>query len=508
MKIDRIEVCRTIGFLGAALILAGWVRYTVQETMTPVSKWFMISGAVLLVLALGAGIREVIAAFRTRSGRLSTNAAFLGLGVILILGLLNFLGVRHVKRFDWTEEKLYTLSDQTKKVVSGLNKDVRVIRFDKPQGRDALRDRIEEYRRLNRRVSFETVDPQERPDVAKQFAVRRMGELVVSSSGRIEHLDAEDEQALTNAILKVTREVAKVVCFVEGHGEKSISASEATGFSGVEKALQGENYKTQAINLVESKQVPAECTVVVVAGPRTSFFPQETEMLTHYLDGGGKAMLLLDPQTDPKLDALLASWNIALGNNVALDVSGMGQMIGAGPAVPLVVHYGEHAVTQGLERQMTFFPLARTVKTADQKNAEERVTELLFTSPQSYAKNNLNPKEKEVRFEEGKDDKGPLSLGAAAQKSLEGKSARLVVIGNSNFAANAYFGIQRNGDLFQNAVNWLALDEDLISIRPKAPANRRVTLSVAQQNMFFWFSVVVMPGIVLFSGLALWWKRR
>jgi ABC-type uncharacterized transport system involved in gliding motility auxiliary subunit len=81
-------------------------------------------------------------------------------------------------------------------------------------------------------------------------------------------------------------------------------------------------------------------------------------------------------------------------------------------------------------------------------------------------------------------------------------------VGNSSFADNAYFKMQRNGDLFLNTVNWLALDENLISIRPKSPTNRRLTFTAAQQTLFYWFSLVFLPGIVIVTGGVLWWKRR
>jgi ABC-type uncharacterized transport system involved in gliding motility auxiliary subunit len=88
------------------------------------------------------------------------------------------------------------------------------------------------------------------------------------------------------------------------------------------------------------------------------------------------------------------------------------------------------------------------------------------------------------------------------------KSARLVVIGDSDFAANQGVGLQHNGDLFFNTINWLAEDENLISIRPKTMTNRRVTLTEAQSTALKWFDLFLLPGLVIFSGIYIWWKRR
>jgi ABC-type uncharacterized transport system involved in gliding motility auxiliary subunit len=280
MKLDRREIFKNIIYFGGALLLAGLVRYSVQEMVTTPTKWILIAGGVLLAAGIAGNFRGVIGFFGSRTGKLGTNTAVLSLAVIGILAVVNFLGYRHPKRFDWTAEKLYTLSDQTQKVVTALKKDVRVIHFDKNQGGDSLRDFVADYRHLSRRLSYELVDPQEHADLARQFAARRMGDVVVTSGGRTEHLEDISEQTLTNAILKVTRDTAKSVCVVEGHGELSIESSEPGGFSGAEKALQGENFAVKPVNLVRAGQVPAECSAVIVAGPKNAFFPPEAEALT------------------------------------------------------------------------------------------------------------------------------------------------------------------------------------------------------------------------------------
>jgi ABC-type uncharacterized transport system involved in gliding motility auxiliary subunit len=214
----------------------------------------------------------------------------------------------------------------------------------------------------------------------------------------------------------------------------------------------------------------------------------------------------VDPDTNPNLDEIFAAWNVAVGKDTVLDVSGYGRLIGTGPGVPLVMSYGAHAITKNFGRSMTIFPMARSVKTGSNAQAAGQVSELLMTSPESWAETDL--KSGKAKFDEGKDTKGPVSLGVAASKKLGEKEARLVVIGDSDFASNRYLGAQRNGDLFFNSINWLAQDEALISIRPKSPANRRVNLTRSQQNMFFWFSIVLLPGAVIAAGFFVWWKRR
>lgn len=515
MKFDRQEIFRTAATLGAALLLAAWLRFEIQGELLRFSKWLMIVGGVLLVVGLAFNYRSLLAYFSRRSSKLGANVVLLALGVLAILALLNFLGYRHHKRFDLTAEKLYTPSDQTKKIVGGLKQDVDVIQFAKtPDPR--LRQVAEEYSNLNHRIHYRAVDPHEHLDLAKKYQVTRMGEVVVAAGEKTEKVGGEfgatvGEQDLTPAILKVTSGGTKTICFIEGHGEKSVSETGAHGLSEVGAELKKETYETKSVNLVRENAVPSDCSVVVDAGPTTAWFSQEVEILSKYLDGGGKALVLVDPDTDPKMDQIFQAWNIDVGKNIVIDASGVGRLFGIGPGAPLVVDYGASPITRNFENTMTFFYLARTVSIADRAKGQPQSVELLKTSPRSFTKPEI-PKSGEVRFDPKTDKSGPLSLGVAGEKKAgEGdaaKDARLVVIGDSDFASNQWQGLQRNGDLFLNAVNWLSEEENLISIRPKQATNRRLTVTESQQRGVLIFSLFLLPAIVVFAGGYIWWKRR
>jgi ABC-type uncharacterized transport system involved in gliding motility auxiliary subunit len=507
-RFDLPEIFRTIGALGGTMVLAGGIRYSIQGELLLTSRILLIAGGVFLLAGIAFNYRAILAFFSKRSSKLGTNTAAMALAVVAILGLANFLGYKHHKRFDWTTEKLFTLSDQTRRIVAGVTKDVKIIRFAKTPDAE-LADRIAEYTNLNHRVSYQAIDPQERPELAKQYGVARMGQVIVTSGDHTERLEETGEQDITSAILKVTRETVKTICFVEGHGEKSIDANAGNGYSAVAGELKKENYQVKSVNLVSENEVPADCTVLVDAGPTKGLFAQEAAAVGKYLDAGGKVLLLLDPDTNANLDDVLRAWNIAVGNNVVIDASGVGRLFGTGPAVPLVVDYGTHAITRNFERSMSFFPLARTVSLADRTKPEPSAVELLKTSPRSFAVTDLAElKSGKIQLDPKKDQAGPLSLGVAAERKVGDKDARLVVIGDSDFASNQWAGLQRNGDIFVNAINWLAQDENLISIRPKSPTNRRVTLSEGQQKGLFWFSLALLPGLVIAAGVYIWWRRR
>ena len=507
MKWTRNEWAEIIGSMGLAALVGGYVRYSLQGELLLASKILLIGGGVLILAAIVVGFGGIVKFFSRRSSQLGTNTTILTIAVIIILGLVNFVGFRHHKRFDLTTEKLFTLSDQTKKIVGGLKSDVNIARFAKvpdPQ----LNDLMAEYRNLSEHIKFENVDPTEKPDVAKEFGATHMGDVIVESGSRKQPLEAGtegniSEQDVTSAILKVTRNKVKTVCFVTGHNEKSLTDEGAEGYSNVDQGLKREGYETKSVNLVTEGGVPPTCDVTVIAGPKQPLFVQEAVMVGKYMDDGGKALIEVDPQTDPQLENVFHAWNIDVGSNVVVDASGVGRLFGTGPETPLVVDYGESPITKKLQGGMTFFQLARTVTIADKSKSDPVAVELLKTSPRSFTIPKLV---REVRFDPK--TAGPLSLGVAANRTEGNKTARLVVIGNSSFAENQWIGLQHNGDLFFNAVDWLAQDENLISIRPKSATSRHIVLTEAQAASLRWIEMFFLPGIVILVGISIWWKRR
>jgi len=186
-----------------------------------------------------------------------------------------------------------------------------------------------------------------------------------------------------------------------------------------------------------------------------------------------------------------------------IDTSGIGQVFGLGPEVPLVASYESHPIVNQMKDAATAFPIARTL---DVKNGDKTtVTKLFATSDNSFATSDLSSGT--IKIDPKKDKKGPLTLAAAGSFSGSA-SGRFVVVGSSLWCGNNYIRFNGNRDLFLNMINWLTADEDLISIRPKAPEDRPLNATPQKVNMLFWLSVVIFPlGVVAF-GMVTWWKRR
>src|SRR5690348_13055111 len=223
IKLDWKRERRWLASFGLALAAAGLVRYSTQGELTRLSEILLIGGAVLFLAGVVLSYREIIGFFSVRSSQLGANALTITVLVLVVLGLVNFLGYRHKKRVDLTSEKLYTLSDQSRRTVADLKKDVDVIRFARTPDQ-TFKDLAAEYVNAGSHVHYREVDPQEKPEVARQYNVTHMNDVVVSSGSRNETLSGTGEQEVTNAIIKVTRDSVKTVCFIEGHGEKAVSS--------------------------------------------------------------------------------------------------------------------------------------------------------------------------------------------------------------------------------------------------------------------------------------------
>ncbi len=509
-----MKLLKNIASAGPFLIIASYIYYDYVKVWDLKVQVVLYAGIALTLLLLGLNLDRIKASFSKRSTKYGTNTIAMIIVVFGILAMINFVGKRHHKRLDLTSGQLYSLSDQTQKIVKGLKNEVRILHFAK-EPNPALRDLIIEYESLNNsKLHFEMVDPQKDPGLAKKYGVRSFGETVVASGEKHEKVDNSQEETVTNAILKVTREKNKVIYFTQGHNEADVNGQEGKGFSAAKRAIENQNYEAKTINLAQGSSIPDDCSAIVIAGPKVGLLPTEAALIDKYVDSGGKVLLLQDPDTDAGLDGQLKKWRIGLENDIVVDSSGLGQLFGMGPAAPLVPNYESHPITKDLSNSMTFFPLARSVKTVENPDSQYSSQLLFKTTDNSWGEKNL--KGGSAEFNEGVDTKGPVALGAVSTKTVTGddkekkygKESRIVVIGDSDFANNSYIRMQRNGDLFLNSVSWLAEDEDLISIRPKSPENRTIQMTEARSKMLKWLSMILLPVGVLVTGISVWVRRR
>jgi ABC-type uncharacterized transport system involved in gliding motility auxiliary subunit len=453
--------------------------------------------------------------FQWLKARQTKYTAFASLYILIILAVLfivNWLAKDHNKSYDSTANKRFSLADQTLKVVKGLKQDVKITYFDRASEFARAKDLLDRYDTLSTKLTVDYIDPDKKPQIAKAMGVRTYGTIYVQVGAKREEAKSLTEEEITGALIRALKSGERTVCYVTGEGEHSLDDTNRSGYSTFKEVLEKNNYKTRTIPLVGKAEIPKDCTILVVGGPRKDYMEPAIQAIKSYVEGGGRALFLLDPplkmgreetEDNTALSKLLEGWGVTLAKNLVLDTSGVGQLFGLGPEAPLVLNYESHPIVREMKETATVFPLVRSLET---KSVDKVSDEKLFSSSgDSFATTNLSSPE--IRIDPKKDKKGPFTLAAAGTYDSKG---RFVVVGSSSWVTNSFLPARSlgNRDLMLNMMNWLSSDEDLISIRPKEPEDRRLSLTVQQMHRVFYSSVVFLPLLVIVAGFMVWWRRR
>lgn len=510
------------GLAGLVFVLTGLIMFSVNSELSVLTTIVLVLGVALLVAYIVIRFNDIKTGLSSRSAKFGTNAALMILFLFGILVVVNILLNRFTWRVDTTAAKQFSLAEQTKKVLRNLDQEIKVIGFYKTNEEFRVKELLTEYDQVSPKFSFEFVDPDKKPGLAKKYDIKAYNTIVVEGESKTEKITESTEEALTNALIKVTREGSKKVYFTTNHNERDIDKTEPDGFSKVKAAIEEQNFAVEKLSLIAQDQdsIPDDCSVLVIAGPHSSLLPPELEKVENYLKKGGKVILMLDPEAPSEYGEFLAKYGIKLGNDLVVDASPIGQFFGAGPIVPLVAQYQAHTITENFGI-MTYFPQARSVSKMDEAPSGVTVTEIAKSSDQSWGE--VDPiTSGKVGFEEGKDLRGPVALFTVAEKNAAIKvkkddkyglgsgeaKTRLAVFGDSDFATNGHFSNQGNGNLFMNTLNWLAEEEDLISVRPKDPEDRRLNLTQKQSRMILYFGVILLPLVIFAAGIVVYTKRK
>jgi ABC-type uncharacterized transport system involved in gliding motility auxiliary subunit len=506
--------------------------------------WMFGNFAISLVLLGIAGVRSLetlrerlSSGEGRRIGRYGTSAILQTVVLLFIVGGLAFLANRYDKRFDVSEAGVHSLSDQTTKVLEGLEQDVEVVAFYPKTDQPAIRDLLEKYSYESPRFQVTYADPNQRPDLVDKYGIapERLGQglLRVAIGGESVEIDQPDEPKLTNALVKLTRQGQKKVYFVTGHNERPIEGKDADGkegFARAAEALRNENYQVATINLETQAEVPDDADVVILAGPTRPLRPGDADKLDRYLARGGAVLAMVDPRAQTDLVDVLGGWGVEVGQDAIVDrlQSLFGQAMS-----PMAGQYADHDITREM-REVTLFPMARSVRAREQAPVDPanphaatngQFIELVRTGENAWAERDLDQLFSSGSAELGADDlPGPVSLAVAGQPrtasappqpvAAEGTEPaappepRLVVFGDSDFAANQGIEAYRNRDLFVNSVNWLLGDVEAIAVRPNQSRASRLMLSNEQLSTIRYLALFVLPQAIAILGVLAWWSRR
>jgi len=485
---------------------------------------------------------------RIRTVRAGTSAAGIALVLLLAVGV-NYLGARHWARGDWTKTRLFSLSETTRKVLAGLTKPVQVTVFMPRASRlyQPVSELMSRYRAASPKVEVEFLDPERNPlraeELVKQFGIRQ-NTVVFRSGDRKKYVEEDKiadfdytgiqmgaapqikafkgEEAFTSAILDVTEKNVTKIYFTAGHGEPKLDSQErGRGFGSAKQLLERSNFVVASWDSLGKDTVPADAAVVVVAGPRAALLDPEVGALKKFAEAGGRILILADPvlpepaapPSDLGLGGLLSTYGIKLGNDIVIDPTNAVPMVG--PETLIANDYGSHPIVRPLSEEglPVVFPLARSVFKPEK--APEGYTEsmLVDTSKDGWGETSL--KKLEAVQKDKEDTPGPVPIAVSVEVAKKEKDAkapvkpfRLVVVGNSRFAANGSIANGGNANLFLNAVSWLAGQERLVGIAPKTPEQAALTLTHSQVTRIGLFATLGMPAVAVVIGVWVWYRRR
>ena len=532
-----------LGFLTLILLFATLSSLLLRQRLV---VWiFLVLGIASLTAFVILRRQAILRFFVSRQVRYGTNV---GVAVLLVTGIAVIVNVIVVQRFDtstdWTSDKIYTLSDQTKKILHGLDREIQVIAFFSlnPTNDQLTRDRqraeylLEMYQHETDKLTVEFVDPYAGAMRSQEYEIQFDGTTVFESGGVREQITTVDEQKFTSAILKVVRDESLKIYFLTGHEGQTIDDFEQKGYSQTTEELEKQNYRVGTLSLVTQPEVPADCAALIIPGPKAPLMAHEVNAISKYLDKDGKLFLMLDPslnsakEPNQGLVDLMNKWGVIIGNDLVLDRIRPAFFLvgGSQPEAPTLSDFEFHQITQEVYRPVTF-QLARSVTPKTNAGSNLKIKSLVKTTDEvggSWGETKRKADgtfEPDLSYTEGEDTSPPVSLAVAVQRdgsqsmpgddqvanTPEESKTRIVVVGDSDFANNFFFHGTGGGDFFLNAVNWLTLEEDLIAIRPVDPTERSLRMMTPHEVAFVQMTAIfLIPLIIFLIGVGVWWRRR
>jgi ABC-type uncharacterized transport system involved in gliding motility auxiliary subunit len=509
--VTRVSFSRVVGALGLTALLVGATLYSAREAGTAAWTVSLAAGAALLALVAVLNRHALLAFCRGRGARRSADAVLATIFFIAVLAVVQATSVRRSHLFDLTRNQRNTLAPQTVALLDSLDREVTATAFFRQNSpaRAGAEQLLGLYARLAPRFHFRMVDPDRHPELVEQLGANA-DEIVVEAGGvrRIARTPGED--ALTNALLQVTHTGAKTVYFLTGHGERDIDLESSDGFSFARAGLESQGYAVRPLSLLGLVAAPDAAALVVLAGPRRDLLGPEVTLVRDYLAAGGSLLALVDPRVQvPQLEGLLADYRLALLDAVVLDEI----VLDAGDrkfdaTVAKIRRYERHPITRGFNF-VTMFPRARPVHiTADSAEVGLDARYLCVTDDVAWGEVDMGRFATGSASRDGEDIAGPLPVAAAVELSRFGKKSRVVLVGDSDFASDGFYGVLGNSDLFLNMVAYLAEEESMISIRPRTPLGDSVYVTESQGRLVFAVCLVALPLTSIVTGLLVYLRRR
>jgi len=482
----------------------------------PAFSWALAISAALIVLGLAffalLDPQRVRVLLTGRQARYGSNAAIMLLAFVGILLVINIFVLQNPGTpFDFTEDKQNSLANVTLDTLKTLPSSVQATAFFTSQTpSDTARKLLENYKNnSNGKFTYAFIDPDQNPLAATQAGITGDGKIYLQMGNRHEIVALASEQDLTSGLVRLMNPGQKIIYFLTGHGERDIQTAGNTAYTAAKTALEAKNYTVQSLNLIATNKIPTDATVIVVAGPTQPISAAEATLLQDYVSKGGALIVMEEPtpltqfgnSPDPLAVYLATSWGISFDNDIVIDTNT------SQPLYAVAASYGTHPITEKLQGLVSFFPSARSLSVAT--NLTNQPTALVTTATTAWGETDFAALQTngQVAFNSATDFPGPLTLAFAVSDATANN--HVVIFGDADFASDAYFNQYANGDMFINAIDWAAGQEQLINLNTPTAISRTLVLPSS-----FWLLVMaisflfILPGLVIAGGVVSWLVRR
>ena len=508
-----ILACIVGGFfvLARGLLNVNLVSFTTAETLD--RGWIISFGVVALAIAVYFLLEpdKIRRALTGRQARYGSNALIMTVAFLGILVVINVLIYQNpVEPLDVTQDKQNTLAPETLQALEQVKEPVIATGFYSSnlstQSADDLLSRFKAA--SNGNFDYKFINPDIDPVAAKEAGIIGDGKILLSMGDRKEIAGFASETEITKAIYRLINPEPRVIYFLTGHGEASLDGG-TPAMTKAKQNLEGKNYTVKSLNLLSAGKIPEDALTIVIPGPQKPVSQQEVNLLKGYVDAGGSLLVMEDPvivtdlgaSPDPLAAYLTNEWGITLNTDVIIDLTSQQALVAYSES------YSPHPITQNLSpNYIVIMPQARSISITE---GVENVTAsvLLLTSANSWGEKNFTTAEGSQIALDPEDLPGPLVMAAAGENSAT--NGRVVVFGNSIFATDDGFDAYGNGNIFANALDWAAFQEDAISVTAYTPTARTFQPPGGLQLLIIVLGTgLILPGLVVLAGISTWLARR
>ena len=479
-----------------------------------ISLALVVIGLAIFSIMDPGRVRQALTGRQARYGSNALIVTIAGLGILVVL---TFLAYKNDKRWDLTEDKSNSLAPETLDTLGKLSEPVTIDAFyTKRTNYDSTRLLLDNYvRNSGGKLSYKFIDPEADPIAAQNENITQDGTLVITMGGRKQQVTFVDEQRLTSALVKLISGETKNVYFLTGHGEKSPDGAGDQSYSAAKTKLENKNYSVKSLNLLTTNGIPDDANVLVIAGPTDPLLEGEVKLISDFLAKGSSAIIMEDPAVltnmgnsqDFLADYLSQTWSIKLGKDIVIDPNGQ-QLVQQALIAVGGAFTTSPIITDEIKSQVFLFQGARSVNAIETAGSPTD-NEVIKTGDQAWGETDMaSLKDGKINPDQGVDLVGSVPIVTTGQNSTT--NARIIVVGDSDFATNTYQSAYGNPDLFVNMVDWAAGQENLINLTPKSQTTRTLNLPTIPYftGILYLVSFVVLPGSALVAGIVVMIRRR